>query len=181
MPRPPIAGGRGYSLSHLAKRRRRSVTTFCTAIDDCTRLRVLRAYPRNDQKIAIQFIDHVLSKLPFQVEKVHTDNGQEFGLGVSLAPARHGHRARQDPTPNPTPERQSRALASASIPRSSTDCSKVKSSTIRTSSPNDSNNGKTTTTTIDPTALSRVKHPTNASSKKHETRCHKPLSVAQLS
>ncbi len=79
MPRPPIAGGRGYSLSHLAKRRRRSVTTFCTAIDDCTRLRVLRAYPRNDQKIAIQFIDHVLSKLPFQVEKVHTDNGQEFG------------------------------------------------------------------------------------------------------
>ncbi len=79
MPRPPIAGGRGYSLSHLAKRGRRSVTTFCTAIDDCTRLRVLRAYPRNDQKIAIQFIDHVLSKLPFQVEKVHTDNGQEFG------------------------------------------------------------------------------------------------------
>ena len=50
-----------------------------TAIDDCTRLRVLRAYPRNDQKIAIQFIDHVLSKLPFQVEKVQTDNGQEFG------------------------------------------------------------------------------------------------------
>jgi hypothetical protein len=42
-------------------------------------LRVLRAYPRNDQKIAIQFIDHVLSKLPFQVEKVQTDNGQEFG------------------------------------------------------------------------------------------------------
>jgi transposase len=35
-----------------------------TAIDDCTRLRVLRAYPRNDQKTAIQFIDHVLSKLP---------------------------------------------------------------------------------------------------------------------
>ena len=50
-----------------------------TAIDDCTRLRVLRAYPRNDQKVAIQFIDHALSKLPFQVEKVQTDNGQEFG------------------------------------------------------------------------------------------------------
>lgn len=50
-----------------------------TAIDDCTRLRVLRAYPRNDQKVAIQFIDHVLSKLPFQVEQVQTDNGQEFG------------------------------------------------------------------------------------------------------
>lgn len=50
-----------------------------TAIDDCTRLRVLRAYPKHDQKTAIQFIDHVLSKLPFQVEKVQTDNGSEFG------------------------------------------------------------------------------------------------------
>lgn len=50
-----------------------------TAIDDCTRLRVLRAYPRNDQKTAIQFIDHVLAKLPFAVEQVQTDNGQEFG------------------------------------------------------------------------------------------------------
>ncbi|WP_411742606.1 integrase core domain-containing protein [Rhodococcus sp. IEGM 1318] len=29
-----------------------------------------------------------------------------------MAPARHGYRARQDPTSNPTPERQSRALAS---------------------------------------------------------------------
>ena len=46
-----------------------------TAIDDCTRLRVLRAYPRCDQKTAIQFIDHVLAKLPFAVERVQTDNG----------------------------------------------------------------------------------------------------------
>jgi hypothetical protein len=44
-----------------------------TAIDDCTRLRVLRAYPRCDQKTAIAFIDHVLSKLPFAVERVQTD------------------------------------------------------------------------------------------------------------
>jgi hypothetical protein len=44
-----------------------------TAIDDCTRLRVLRAYPRCDQKTAIQFIDHVLAKLPFAVERVQTD------------------------------------------------------------------------------------------------------------
>ncbi|WP_224278212.1 IS481 family transposase [Nocardioides lacusdianchii] len=50
-----------------------------TAIDDCTRLRVLRAYPRNDQQTAIAFIDHVLSKLPFAVDQVQTDNGQEFG------------------------------------------------------------------------------------------------------
>ena len=36
-----------------------------TAIDDCTRLRVLRTYPRSDQKTAIQFLDYVLSRLPF--------------------------------------------------------------------------------------------------------------------
>jgi transposase InsO family protein len=40
---------------------------------------VLRAYERNDQKTAIQFIDHVLGKLPFQIERVQTDNGAEFG------------------------------------------------------------------------------------------------------
>ncbi|WP_374207473.1 IS481 family transposase [Streptomyces sp. FB2] len=50
-----------------------------TAIDDCTRLRVLRAYPRNDQRTAVQFIDYVLAKLPFAVDQVQTDNGQEFG------------------------------------------------------------------------------------------------------
>jgi len=50
-----------------------------TAIDDCTRLRVLRAYPNHDQKTAIAFIDHVLSKLPFKVDQIQTDNGQEFG------------------------------------------------------------------------------------------------------
>jgi len=49
-----------------------------TAIDDCTRLRVLRIYDRLNQKIAIQFIDYVLQKLPFHVEQIQTDNGSEF-------------------------------------------------------------------------------------------------------
>jgi len=49
-----------------------------TAIDDCTRLRVLRIYPKNNQKTAIQFLDYVLEKLPFQVEVIQTDNGAEF-------------------------------------------------------------------------------------------------------
>ncbi len=49
-----------------------------TAIDDCTRLRVLRIYPRNNQKTAIQFIDDVLAELPFKTECVQTDNGAEF-------------------------------------------------------------------------------------------------------
>ena len=50
-----------------------------TAIDDCTRLRVLRIYPQNNQKTAIQFVDYVLEKLPFIVQVVQTDNGSEFG------------------------------------------------------------------------------------------------------
>ena len=33
-----------------------------TAIDDCTRLRVLRIYPKNNQKTAIQFVDYVLEQ-----------------------------------------------------------------------------------------------------------------------
>ena len=49
-----------------------------TAIDDCTRIRVLRAYPRITQRTAIQFLDYVLEKLPFQVQCVQTDNGAEF-------------------------------------------------------------------------------------------------------
>ncbi len=52
-----------------------------TAIDDCTRIRVLRIYPRNNQKTAIQFLDYVLEKLPFQVEVIQTDNGAEFQAG----------------------------------------------------------------------------------------------------
>ncbi len=50
-----------------------------TAIDDCTRLRVLKIYSRLNQKTAIEFIDYALEKLPFQVQLVQTDNGAEFG------------------------------------------------------------------------------------------------------
>jgi transposase InsO family protein len=50
-----------------------------TAIDDCTRIRVLRIYDRLDQKRAIQFVDYILEKLPFKVEVIQTDNGGEFG------------------------------------------------------------------------------------------------------
>lgn len=49
-----------------------------TAIDDCTRLRVLRIYDKNNQLSAIKFIDYVLSRLPFHAEVIQTDNGSEF-------------------------------------------------------------------------------------------------------
>jgi transposase InsO family protein len=49
-----------------------------TAVDDCTRLRVLHLYTRANQKASIQFIDYVLQRLPFRVEVIQTDNGAEF-------------------------------------------------------------------------------------------------------
>lgn len=49
-----------------------------TAIDDCTRIRVLRIYDRCNQVTSIRFLDYVLEKLPFQVEVIQTDNGAEF-------------------------------------------------------------------------------------------------------
>ena len=52
-----------------------------TAIDDCTRPRVLRIYPKLNQQTAIQFLDYLLERLPFRVEVIQTDNGVEFGSG----------------------------------------------------------------------------------------------------
>ena len=49
-----------------------------TAIDDCTRIRVLKIYDRCNQTTAIQFIDEVRRRLPFRVHVVQTDNGAEF-------------------------------------------------------------------------------------------------------
>lgn len=49
-----------------------------TAIDDCTRLRVMKIFERNNQKNAIQFVDYVLSRLPFKTIVIQTDNGSEF-------------------------------------------------------------------------------------------------------
>ena len=46
-----------------------------TAIDDCTRIRVLKVYDACNQRTAIAFIDEVLRRLPFRVLVVQTDNG----------------------------------------------------------------------------------------------------------
>jgi transposase InsO family protein len=49
-----------------------------TAIDDCTRIRVLKVYDACNQTTAIRFIDEVRRRLPFRVHVVQTDNGAEF-------------------------------------------------------------------------------------------------------
>jgi len=49
-----------------------------TAIDDCTRIRVLKIYDKCNQSTAINFIDEVIARLPFKILVVQTDNGSEF-------------------------------------------------------------------------------------------------------
>ncbi len=49
-----------------------------TAIDDATRIRALKIYERHTQANAIAFIDHVITKFPFRIREVRTDNGHEF-------------------------------------------------------------------------------------------------------
>jgi len=49
-----------------------------TAIDDCTRIRVLKVYDACNQRTAIAFIEDVLRRLPFRVHVIQTDNGAEF-------------------------------------------------------------------------------------------------------
>ncbi len=50
-----------------------------TAIDDCTRYRVLRIYDHQTVKSATDFVDQVRKALPFAVKQIQTDNGHEFG------------------------------------------------------------------------------------------------------
>jgi transposase InsO family protein len=50
-----------------------------TAIDDCTRFRVLRIYDHNTVRNAIDFIEEVRKRLPVAIAQIQTDNGSEFG------------------------------------------------------------------------------------------------------
>ena len=52
-----------------------------TAIDDCTKLRILKIYERCNRKSAISFADYILEKLPFEVQAIQIDNGSEIQSG----------------------------------------------------------------------------------------------------
>ena len=49
-----------------------------TAIDDATRIRALKVYTKHTQANAVKFLDYVISKFPFRIKYVQTDNGHEF-------------------------------------------------------------------------------------------------------
>jgi transposase InsO family protein len=49
-----------------------------TAIDDCSRFRVLGLYPRRTAKYTIEFLERVIEEMPFSIQRIQTDRGSEF-------------------------------------------------------------------------------------------------------
>jgi len=56
-----------------------------TALDDCTRLRVLRLYRRQHQSSSLHFLEEIRRTLPFPIKKLQCDNGSEFPVTFKLA------------------------------------------------------------------------------------------------
>jgi transposase InsO family protein len=57
----------------------------CTALDDCTRFRVLRLYRRLHQNSSLAFLGELRRAFPFRIRKLQCDNGQEFPFAFALA------------------------------------------------------------------------------------------------
>ncbi|WP_375327193.1 DDE-type integrase/transposase/recombinase [Candidatus Tisiphia endosymbiont of Nemotelus uliginosus] len=49
-----------------------------TAIDDCTRYKVLALYKRRTAENTLDFLDQVMERMPFPIQRIHTDRRQEF-------------------------------------------------------------------------------------------------------
>ena len=65
-------------LTFIGKQDEKSGRFQYTAIDDATRVRALKVYPKHTHANAIDFVDHVIKKFPFRVKEIYTDNGHEF-------------------------------------------------------------------------------------------------------
>jgi len=89
-----------------------------TALDDCTRFRILRLYRRLHHRSSLAFLAELQRAFPFPIKRLQCDHGQEFSfafvLGVAAAGIRHRYiRPRR---PNRTAKSSE---ATASIRRSS--------------------------------------------------------------
>jgi transposase InsO family protein len=65
-----------------------------TAIDDCTRLRVLRLYRRQNQQSSLAFLHELQHDFPFPIREIQVDNGTEFSLAFALTCQELGIRVR---------------------------------------------------------------------------------------
>ena len=123
-----------------------------TAIDDCTRIRVLKVFDACNQMTAIRFINDVFRRLPFRVLVVQTDNGAEFQSRfhwhVESRDVRHVYIRPRTPRLNGKVERSHRV-----DDQSSTSCSTPTASpTTFTCSMRSCGNGRITTITTARTA-----------------------------
>jgi transposase InsO family protein len=65
-----------------------------TALDDCTRFRILRLYPRKNHLPSLEFFSTIRDALPVAIRQVPVDNGPEFSLAFALAVQEAGIRLR---------------------------------------------------------------------------------------
>jgi transposase InsO family protein len=49
-----------------------------TAVDDCSRWRVLEIYKRRTAKNTLKFLDKIVEEFPFPIQRIQTDRGREF-------------------------------------------------------------------------------------------------------
>jgi transposase InsO family protein len=49
-----------------------------TAIDNCTRVRVLAVYSRRTAANSLLFLEKLIEEMPFPIQRIQTDRGREF-------------------------------------------------------------------------------------------------------
>ena len=83
-----------------------------TALDDCTRFRILRLYRRLDPRSSLAFLAELRRAFPFPIKRLQSDHGQEFSfafvLGVEAAGIRHRYIRPRRPQQNGKVERSHR-------------------------------------------------------------------------
>lgn len=73
-----------------------------TAVDDCTRYRVLRVYTRRTANTTLDFLDCVLEEMPFPLQRIQTDRGREiFAVIVQECLKRYGIKFRPNKPASP--------------------------------------------------------------------------------
>jgi transposase InsO family protein len=83
-----------------------------TALDDCTRFRVLRLYRQLNHRTSLAFFRELRAAMPFPIRKLQSDNGVEFPLDFALtvqaAGIRHRYITPRRPEQNGKVERSHR-------------------------------------------------------------------------
>lgn len=83
-PRRRIKGRRRYSRPVPGDRVQMDVSKICpgvyqyTAIDDCSRCKVVGSFPRRTAVNTLRFLEQVIEEMPFAIQRIQTDRGLEF-------------------------------------------------------------------------------------------------------